>query len=224
MRPIDASFPTDVPLDFVADNWRRFVMPQGQPNRRAYELCMLSTLRDKLRSGDIYLPNSRRYTDPETFLIPRSTWPQLRTDVCQELDLDPTGQTRLSERAQQLKDMLPRVDRMLDRSDGIRIEDGELIVPMDDAEDLPESVQALETRFAVVSPTLICPTSSWKSTNGRALVSISRMLVAGSPAPMTSYYTCMRPPWHRAPTWDWLRWLTALVCHTAAWPGLAHGI
>ena len=53
-------------------------MPQGQPNRRAYELCMLSTLRDKLRSGDIYLPNSRRYTDPETFLIPRATWPQLK--------------------------------------------------------------------------------------------------------------------------------------------------
>jgi Tn3 transposase DDE domain len=136
--------PDDVPLDFVADNWRRFVMPQGEPKRHAYELCTLSTLRDKLRSGDIYLPNSRRYTDPETFLIPRSTWPQLKTDICQELDLDPTGQVRLSDRAQQLKDLLPRVDRILDRSDGIRIEDGELIVPMDEAEDLPESVKALD--------------------------------------------------------------------------------
>jgi TnpA family transposase len=136
--------PDDVPLDFVADNWRRFVMPQGEPQRRAYELCTLSTLRDKLRSGDIYLPNSRRYTDPETFLIPRATWPQLKTDICQELDLDPTGQARLSDRAQQLKDLLPRVDRLLDRSDGIRIEEGELIVPMDEAEDLPESVKALD--------------------------------------------------------------------------------
>ena len=43
--------PDNVPLDFVTDNWRRFVMPQGHPTRRAYELCMLSTLRDKLRSG-----------------------------------------------------------------------------------------------------------------------------------------------------------------------------
>lgn len=136
--------PDEVPLDFVADNWRRFVMPQGEPKRRPYELCTLSTLRDKLRSGDIYLPNSRRYTDPETFLMPRATWPQFKTDVCQELGLDPTGQARLSDRAQQLKDLLPRVDRILDRSDGIRIEDGELIVPMDEAEDLPESVKALD--------------------------------------------------------------------------------
>jgi len=104
------TLPDDIPLDFVTDNWRRFVMPQGEPKRRAYELCTLSTLRDKLRSGDIYLLNSRRYTDPETFLIPRAAWPQLRTDICQELELDPTGQARLSARAQQLKDLLPRVD------------------------------------------------------------------------------------------------------------------
>lgn len=138
------NLPDNVPLDFVTDNWRRFVMPQGEPKRRPYELCTLSTLRDKLRSGDIYLPNSRRYTDPETFLIPRTTWPQLKTDICQELGLDSTGQARLSDRAQQLKELLPRVDRILDRSDGIRIEDGELIVPMDGAEDLPESVKALD--------------------------------------------------------------------------------
>ena len=141
------TLPDDVPVDFVPDNWQRFVAPEGHPKRRAYELCTLSTLRDKLRSGDIYLPNSRRYTDPETFLIPRSEWLTLRTDVCQQLDLDPTGKAPLSERAQALKDLLPRVDRVLDRSDGIRIEDGELIVPMDEGADVPESVQALDDQI-----------------------------------------------------------------------------
>jgi TnpA family transposase len=141
------TLPDDVPVDFVPDNWQRFVAPEGQPKRRAYELCTLSTLRDKLRSGDIYLPNSRRYTDPETFLIPHSAWLTLRTDVCQQLDLDPTGKARLSERAQELKDLLPRVDRVLDRSDGIRLEDGELIVPMDEGADVPESVQALDDQI-----------------------------------------------------------------------------
>jgi TnpA family transposase len=118
-------------------------MPDGQPNRPPYELCVLSTLRDALRSGDIYLPHSRRYTDPETFLIPRVAWPQLREDVCQQLDLDSTGATRLSDRAQALTDLLPRVDRLLDQREGIRIEQGELIVPMDEGEDIPESVKAL---------------------------------------------------------------------------------
>ena len=63
--------PEDVPVNFVPDNWRRLVMANDPPDRRPYELCALSTLRDKLRAGDIYLPHSRRYTDPETFLIPK---------------------------------------------------------------------------------------------------------------------------------------------------------
>jgi hypothetical protein len=140
--------PDDAPVNFVPDNWRRFVLPNGQPHRRPYERCVLSTLRDTLRSGDISLPQSRCYTDPETFLIPRGAWPHLREDVCQQLDLDPTSVTRLSDRAQPLKDLLPRVDRVLDRSDGIRIEQGEWIVPMDEAEDIPESVKALEAQIS----------------------------------------------------------------------------
>jgi TnpA family transposase len=136
--------PEETPVDFVPDNWRRFVMSNDPPDRRSYELCALSTLRDKLRAGDIYLPNSRCYTDPETFLIPRSQWPRLRQDVCQELGLDPTGAKRLRDRAQALRDLLPRVDRLLDRHDGIRMEHGELIVPMDKGDELPASARALE--------------------------------------------------------------------------------
>ena len=136
--------PEDTPVDFVPDNWRRLVMANDPPDRRAYELCALSTLRDKLRSGDIYLPNSRCYTDPETFLIPRSQWLRLRQDVCQELGLDPTGAKRLSARAHALRDLLPRVDRLLDRHEGIRMEHGELIVPRDEGDELPASARALE--------------------------------------------------------------------------------
>lgn len=149
--------PATVPLDFVTAPWRRFVMLQGEPQRRPYELCTLSALRDKLRSGDIYLPHSRRYTDPETFLIPRATWPHLKTDICQDLALDPTGQARLSARAQQLKDLLPRVDRLLDRREGIRMEKGALIVPRDDANDVPESVKALDDQMRRRLPDIDLP-------------------------------------------------------------------
>lgn len=140
--------PEDVPIDFVPENWRRFVMPDGPPARRAYELCTLSTLRDTLRSGDIYLPHSRRDTDPETFLIPRAQWPHLRAEVCQQLNLDPTGTTRLGERAQALRDLLPRVDRVLDRRDGIRVENGVLIVPQDAGVEVPPSVHALDEQMS----------------------------------------------------------------------------
>jgi hypothetical protein len=35
--------PEDVPVDFVPANWPRCVAPEGQPARRAYEFCTLST-------------------------------------------------------------------------------------------------------------------------------------------------------------------------------------
>jgi hypothetical protein len=140
--------PEEAPVDFVPDNWRRLVMANDPPDRRPYERCALSTLRDKLRAGDISLPHSRRYTDPETFLIPRSQWPTLRQDVCQELGLDPTGAHRLSERAQELRALLPRVDRLLDRPDGIRMEHGELMVPMDAGDALPASARVLEAQVS----------------------------------------------------------------------------
>ena len=77
------------------------------------------------------------------FLIPRVAWPHLREDVCQQLDLDPTGAMCLSDGAQALTDLLPRVDCLLDQREGSRMEQGELIVPMDEGEDTPESVKAL---------------------------------------------------------------------------------
>ena len=100
--------PDDISLDFVPDRWRRFVQNHGEPSRRAYELCALSTLRDALRAGDISVPTSRRYADPETYLIPKSQWPRLRAAICEELHLDLTGSERLSQRVAELKTLLPR--------------------------------------------------------------------------------------------------------------------
>ena len=105
-----------------------------------------------MRSGAIYLPHGRRYADPETVLIPRAAWPPLRAAVCQPLELDPTGTQRLTSRAQELRELLPRGDRTLDRSEGLRGENGELSGPGDEAADLPESVQALEEQLSHHSP------------------------------------------------------------------------
>ena len=82
--------PDNVPLDFVTDNWRRFVCPRviphdGRMSCACFRRCVTSFARATCTA------HSRRYTDPETFLIPRATWPQLKADVCQELDLDSTG-------------------------------------------------------------------------------------------------------------------------------------
>ena len=94
------------------------------------------------------MPTSRRYADPETYLIPKSQWPRLRAAICEELHLDRTGSERLSQRVEELKTLLPRLDRTLHRHEGIRIEEGQLIVPDDEGEDLPPSAKALEEHIS----------------------------------------------------------------------------
>ncbi len=38
--------------------WRRLVMADGRPDRRLYETAVLATLRDRLRSGDVWVEPS----------------------------------------------------------------------------------------------------------------------------------------------------------------------
>jgi Domain of unknown function (DUF4158) len=46
--------PGDAPMPFRKE-WRRLVMDGAEPDRRLYETAVLATLRDKLRSGDIWV-------------------------------------------------------------------------------------------------------------------------------------------------------------------------
>ena len=80
------SVPKEAPTDFVTMKWRPYVVkPDGQIDRHYYELCTLWELRGALRAGNIWVPGSRRYANPETYLIPKAKWPSLRPAICQEL-------------------------------------------------------------------------------------------------------------------------------------------
>ena len=97
-----------------------------------------------LRAGDVWLESSRRYTDPETYLIPRDRWAALRGEVCQQLQALDEGTTRLAQREAELEALLERVDPLLGRDSGVRMEDGNLIVTRLEAEERPESAEVLE--------------------------------------------------------------------------------
>ncbi len=135
--------PPHPPVSFIPRKWLPFVMHQGIVQRRAYELCLLSALRDRLRSGDIFLPVSRRYANPETYLIPKQQWPGLQAEVCQQLKLTPEGSIDLKQRADELKSLLKEVDCELVSSDKVRVEQQELIISPFSAEEGTESARAL---------------------------------------------------------------------------------
>ena len=50
--------------------------------RHYWELCVILGLRDGLRSGDIFVPGSRRYADPSTYLYTPGQWMPRRAEYC----------------------------------------------------------------------------------------------------------------------------------------------
>src|SRR5260370_20052011 len=72
------SLPKSAPTGFIRERWARHVLPGGVIDRRYYELCVLSELRDRLRAGDVWVVGSRRYRSFEERLISRETLRELQ--------------------------------------------------------------------------------------------------------------------------------------------------
>jgi TnpA family transposase len=139
------SLPRSTAVAFVPARWRPYVIDgEGRIDRAYFELCALDELRAALRAGDVWLDSSRRYSDPETYLIPKDRWPDLRVEVCRQLQVADEGTQRLTQREAELETLLDRIDPLLAGDSGVRMEGGDLVVPRLEAEERPESVAALE--------------------------------------------------------------------------------
>lgn len=144
--------PADAPTDFITPSWHGFVHPQQNPERLPYELCVLATLRERLRSGDVFVPGSRKYADLESYLIPAAQWPGLRGEVLCQLGLPADPRQRLHARLAELEGLLPQVTALLAEGGEVRLEDGELVLTALQAEELPASLQALDEQIRARMP------------------------------------------------------------------------
>ncbi len=140
--------PDDAPMDFIEQKWLPYVItPDGHVDRHYYELCVLWELRNALRAGNVWLASSRRYANPETYLIPKDRWPALRLEVCQQVHLPTESTSRFAEREQELAELFARVDPLLAQDGKVRMEDGNLVISPLEAEARPASVLDLEQRI-----------------------------------------------------------------------------
>src|SRR5262249_10729335 len=149
-RPV----PKAVPMALVTEAWRPYIRePDGEISRRYYELCTLWHLRSALRSGRIWVEHSRRYADPDTYLIPRAEWSSRRLEVIRQTGTPGEGLQRLVERETALEASLVQVEKLLARKDSpVRIEDDEIILSPLEAENRPASADALENLITARLP------------------------------------------------------------------------
>ena len=127
--------PADAPTDFILKSWRAYVIEAGELdmskaiNWRHYELAALWELRQRLRSGDIYLVHSRRFNELSTYLIPETHWHQKREEIALLMGTPLDAGERLKERKQELAGLMTQVEKLLKtKNSGLREEAGQLVL------------------------------------------------------------------------------------------------
>ncbi len=145
--------PADAPTGFVKPRWQKLVMTDAGIDRRYYELCAVSELKNSLRSGDIWVQGSRQFKDFEDYLVPPEKFASLKQSSELPLAVATDCEQYLHERLMLLEAQLATVNRMAaanDLPDAIITESGLKITPLDAA--VPDTAQALIDQTAMISP------------------------------------------------------------------------
>ena len=102
--------PSEVPIGFVRGRWRQHVLPGGTVNRRYYELCVLSELRDRLRAGDVWVVGSRLYRSFEERLLANDVFTDMKAAGTLPVAVDPDFDRFIADRRDLLNQRLAEVD------------------------------------------------------------------------------------------------------------------
>jgi TnpA family transposase len=107
--------PGTAPRGFVRQRWAPHVFSGDEIDRCYYELCVLSELRNGLRSGDVSVAGSRRYGDFESYLIAKDSWSGVRARGAAGVAVNTDCVTYLNDRREFLHEQLLRVDSLAEK-------------------------------------------------------------------------------------------------------------
>ncbi|CAM3546471.1 transposase (plasmid) [Xenorhabdus nematophila ATCC 19061] len=145
--------PADATIEFIKPRWKKLVVTDTGLDRRYYELCALSELKNTLRSGDIWVQGSRQFKDFEDYLVPPDKFARLRQASELPLAVATDCGQYLQDRLTQLEAQLATVNRMAqvnELPDAGITESGLKITPLDTV--VPESAQTLIDQTAALLP------------------------------------------------------------------------
>lgn len=145
--------PADAPTGFIKKRWQKLVMTDIGIDRRYYELCALSELKNALRSGDIWVQGSRQFKDFKDYLVPARTFAALKTASTLPLAVATDCDQYLHDRRSRLESQLATANRMASSNvlpEAIITESGLKITPLNAA--VPDSAQALIDQTAMILP------------------------------------------------------------------------
>jgi len=136
--------PKDAPTGFVRKRWKGLVFAEDEIDRRFYELCVLSELKNSLRSGDIWVLGSRQFKDFDEYLMPVDKFSALKQAHKVPLPIGTDCDQYLNERLSLLDRQFEQVNHLAQADelpDAVITESGLKITPLDNS--VPEEAKAL---------------------------------------------------------------------------------
>lgn len=136
--------PKDAPTGFVRKRWESLVFADGNVDRRSYELCALSELKNALRSGDIWVEGSRQFKDFDAYLVPAEKFAELKQNETVPITAATDCTRYLDDRLTLLERRLDAVNHLAleqDLPDAVITESGLKITPLTNA--VPDEAAAL---------------------------------------------------------------------------------
>jgi hypothetical protein len=172
------SLPESTPTSFIRKSWRPVVLDGDTIDHKAYVLCALSELRDRLRAGDVWVDGSRQYQDFESYLVPKATFALLKAEGPLPLAIEIDPDLYLAGRREALAGELSAVGALADRGglQDVEIADGDIkITPLRAV--TPPDAAALQGSGLRVAP---AREDHRLITGGRSLDGVLRVLHASA--------------------------------------------
>ena len=146
--------PAGATTAFVKPRWARLVLTDEGIDRRYYELCALSELKNALRSGDVWVQGSRQFKDFEDYLVPAGKFAAMKLASQLPLAVDTDCDQYLQSRLSLLEQQLATVNRLAAANELpdaiITTASGLKVTPLDAA--VPDAAQALIDQAAALLP------------------------------------------------------------------------
>ena len=122
--------PAKVPLGHLKEKVRKLIATNGKRDRRLWEIATLAVLRERLRSGDVWVEGGRAFRPLEAQLMPGPAFAARKEAGDLRLGVPRGANAWIAEKEQELDFKLKRLSHQArtGKLAGVRMEDGVLII------------------------------------------------------------------------------------------------
>lgn len=146
---------TNPPIEFVPKKWRSYVVKDDRVDHRSYEICLLSELKNAVRSADLWVVGSRSFAEFKSYLFNDSQWEKGREVYYEELGLPADSGEFIQDIKLLFGKFAERADNNLPDNPWAKVENGRLHLSRLDAETIPQMAiqlkEELESSFPKVT-------------------------------------------------------------------------